>query len=196
MIITGTTDHTEKNLIDYSTALQCFYGSKYIYYYKAHPETPIEGNEKKINKLKAINVIPMDSNIPLEVISFFMKDINHSGYYSSTFIELDEDLLRNMFNHKKEEGDLYDKFDFFSSYIKKNDKTYGKCLGDNSDGILLEFNKKKLVNMSYNLGIYLKMENKINYYVNVICDSGCGDKISIQYFSMFLILVFSIIVYL
>ena len=47
--------------------------------------TPIDNypdNQKELNK---IDIIPIDSMIPLEVIFFFNQNIFLSGYYTSSF---------------------------------------------------------------------------------------------------------------
>ena len=164
MVIVGTTDHTEKNLYDYIITAQLFYKSDYIYYYKAHPETPIENNQQKIDNLKNINVTPIDSNIPLEVILFFNPNVSCSGYYSSSFIEMNPKYVKSLFGQYKKEDEYYNKFDYFCQYIKKNNEKYGKYLNDNNDGTVLEINKNKLVDFEYDFGIYLKNLKIIQFY--------------------------------
>ena len=164
MLIAGTNDNTEYNLYDYCLTIESFYKNDYIYYYKAHPGTPIENNQKKIDNLKKINVTPIDSNIPLEVIMFFNPNVFCSGYYTSSFIEIDKENLKALFGQYKKEDEYFNKFDFFCQYIKKDNEKYGKYLGDNGDGIVLEINNIKLVDFDYDFGIYLKNNNSVKYY--------------------------------
>ena len=52
MVFVGTNNYLEGNLIDYCLTSELFYKDDYIYYYKAHPATPIENDRAKIEKLK------------------------------------------------------------------------------------------------------------------------------------------------
>ena len=166
MIIIGTHANVEKNLYDYCLTTQLFYKDNYIYYYKAHPSTPIEDDQKKINNLKNISVLFVDSNIPFEMILYFNPNISCSGYYSSSFLEVGKQNLKSLFGQYKQEGEYYDKFDYFCQYIKNNDKKYGQYLNGNSDGTVLEINNNKLIDFKYDFGIYLKNNKSIVYYKN------------------------------
>ena len=166
MLIIGTHANVEKNLYDYCLTTQLFYKDNYIYYYKAHPSTPIEDDQKKINNLKNISVLFVDSNIPFEMILYFNPNISCSGYYSSSFLEVGKQNLKSLFGQYKQEGEYYDKFDYFCQYIKNNEKKYGQYLNGNSDGIVLEINNNKLIDFKYDFGIYLKNNKSIVYYKN------------------------------
>ena len=166
MLIIGTHANVEKNLYDYCLTTQLFYKDNYIYYYKAHPSTPIEDDEKKINNLKNISVLFVDSNIPFEMILYFNPNISCSGYYSSSFLEVGKQNLKSLFGQYKQEGEYYDKFDYFCQYIKNNDKKYGQYLNGNNDGTVLEINNNKLIDFKYDFGIYLKNNKSIVYYKN------------------------------
>ena len=166
MLIIGTHGNVEKNLIDYCLTTQLFYKDNYIYYYKAHPSTPIEDDQKKINNLKNISVLFVDSNIPFEMILYFNPNISCSGYYSSSFLEVGKQNLKSLFGQYKQEGEYYEKFDYFCQYIKNNDKKYGQYLNGNSDGTVLEINNNKLIDFKYDFGIYLKNNKSIVYYKN------------------------------
>ena len=166
MLIIGTHANVEKNLYDYCLTTQLFYKDNYIYYYKAHPSTPIEDDQKKINNLKNISVLFVDSNIPFEMILYFNPNISCSGYYSSSFLEVGKQNLKSLFGQYKQEGEYYDKFDYFCQYIKNNDKKYGQYLNGNSDGTVLEINNNKLIDFKYDFGIYLKNNKSIVYYKN------------------------------
>ena len=166
MLIIGTHANVEKNLYDYCLTTQLFYKDNYIYYYKAHPSTPIEDDQKKINNLKNISVLFVDSNIPFEMILYFNPNISCSGYYSSSFLEVGKQNLKSLFGQYKQEGEYYDKFDYFCQYIKNNDKKYGQYLNGNSDGTVLEINNNKLIDFKYDFGIYLKNNKSILYYKN------------------------------
>lgn len=166
MLIIGTHGNVEKNLYDYCLTTQLFYKDNYIYYYKAHPSTPIEDDQKKINNLKNISVLFVDSNIPFEMILYFNPNISCSGYYSSSFLEVGKQNLKSLFGQYKQEGEYYDKFDYFCRYIKNNDKKYGQYLNGNSDGTVLEINNNKLIDFKYDFGIYLKNNKSIVYYKN------------------------------
>ena len=166
MIIIGTHANVEKNLYDYCLTTQLFYKDNYIYYYKAHPSTPIEDDQKKINNLKNISVLFVDSNIPFEMILYFNPNISCSGYYSSSFLEVGKQNLKSLFGQYKQEGEYYDKFDYFCQYIKNNDKKYGQYLNNNTDGTVLEINNNKLIDFKYDFGIYLKNNKSIVYYKN------------------------------
>ena len=168
MLIIGTHANVEKNLYDYCLTTQLFYKDNYIYYYKAHPSTPIEDDQKKINNLKNISVLFVDSNIPFEMILYFNPNISCSGYYSSSFLEVGKQNLKSLFGQYKQEGEYYDKFDYFCQYIKNNDKKYGQYLNGNSDGTVLEINNNKLIDFKYDFGIYLKNNKSIVYYKNDI----------------------------
>ena len=141
MLIIGTHANVEKNLYDYCLTTQLFYKDNYIYYYKAHPSTPIEDDQKKINNLKNISVLFVDSNIPFEMILYFNPNISCSGYYSSSFLEVGKQNLKSLFGQYKQEGEYYEKFDYFCQYIKNNDKKYGQYLNGNSDGTVLGVKK-------------------------------------------------------
>lgn len=54
MIIVGTSNNIESNLYDYCLTTELFYKNDFIYYYKAHPATPIENDPEKIKNLKNI----------------------------------------------------------------------------------------------------------------------------------------------
>ena len=164
MLIAGTHDIFENNLKDYCLATKLFYNDEYVYYYKAHPQTPIENKPKRIENLKQIGVIPIDSNIPLEIIMFFINNISYSGYYSSSFIELEKEKLKALFVQNEKEEDYFNKFDFSCQFIKKDNEKYGKYLENNDNGTILEINKKKLNDFEYDFGIYLKNHNSIIYY--------------------------------
>ena len=164
MLIAGANDNVENNLYDYCLAIKSFYKNDYIYYYKAHPHTPIENNKKKIDNLKKIGVIPIDSDIPLEVIMLFIINISYSGYYSSVFIEVEKEKLKALFEQNKKEDDYFNKFDFCCQFIKKDNEKYGKYLENNDNAVILEINKKKVVNLAYDFGVYLKNYNSIIYY--------------------------------
>ena len=164
MLIVGTNGSVERNLYDYCLTTQLFYKDNYIYYYKAHPATPIEDDKQKIDDLKKNNVIPIDSNIPFEVIYYFNQNISCSGYYSSGFIEVKKENLASLFEQYKKEGEYNNKFDYFCQYIKKDDKKYGQYLNDNDDGTVLEINTNKLIDFDYDFGIYLKNIKSIVYY--------------------------------
>ena len=166
MLIIGTHANVEKNLYDYCLTTQLFYKDNYIYYYKAHPSTPIEDDQIKINNLKNISVLFVDSNIPFEMILYFNPNISCSGYYSSSFLEVGKQNLKSLFGQYKQEGEYYDKFDYFCQYIKNNDKKYGQYLNGNSDGTVLEINNNKLIDFKYDFGIYLKNNKSIVYYKN------------------------------
>ena len=166
MLIIGTHANVEKNLYDYCLTTQLFYKDNYIYYYKAHPSTPIEDDQKKINNLKNISVLFVDSNIPFEMILYFNPNISCSGYYSSSFLEVGKQNLKSLFGQYKQEGEYYEKFDYFCQYIKNNDKKYGQYLNGNSDGTVLEINNNKLIDFKYDFGIYLKNNKSIVYYKN------------------------------
>ena len=164
MLIAGTNDHVEKNLIDYCLTTKLFYKDDYIYYYKAHPATPIENNPEKINRLKNINITFVDSNIPFEVIMYFNPNISCSGYYTSSFIEIDKKNLKSLFGKNKKDEEYYNKFDYFCQYITEDDEKYGKYLNGSENGTVLEINKNKLIDFKYDFGIYLKENNTIEYY--------------------------------
>ena len=164
MLIAGTHDIFENNLKDYCLATKLFYNDEYVYYYKAHPQTPIENKPKRIDNLKQIGVIPIDSNIPLEIIMFFINNISYSGYYSSSFIELEKEKLKALFVQNEKEEDYFNKFDFCCQFIKKDNEKYGKYLENNDNGTIIEINKKKLNDFEYDFGIYLKNYNSIIYY--------------------------------
>ena len=164
MLFAGTNDNLEYNLYDYCLTTELFYKNDYVYYYKAHPATPIENNPKKIEKLKSNNITPIDSNIPLEVILFFIPNIFCSGYYTSAFIDVGKENLKALFGQYKKEDEYFDKFDYFCQYIKKDNEKYGKYLDNNDDGTVLEINKKKLIDFGYDFGIYLKDNNLIKYF--------------------------------
>ena len=164
MLILGTNGSVERNLYDYCLTTQLFYKDDYIYYYKAHPATPIEDDKQKIDDLIKINVIPIDSNIPFEVIYYFNHNISCSGYNSSSFIEVRKENLASLFEQYKKEGEYNNKFDYFCQYIKKDDKKYGQYLNDNDDGTVLEINTNKLIDFDYDFGIYLKNIKSIVYY--------------------------------
>ena len=164
MLIAGTHDIFENNLKDYCLATKLFYNDEYVYYYKAHPQTPIENKPKRIDNLKQIGVIPIDSNIPLEIIMFFINNISYSGYYSSSFIELEKEKLKALFVQNEKEEDYFNKFDFSCQFIKKDNEKYGKYLENNDNAVILEINKKKVVNLAYDFGVYLKNYNSIIYY--------------------------------
>ena len=57
MLIAGTTERVEYNLYDYCLTTKLFYKNDYIYYYKAHPQTPLENNQTKAEKLKNIGIL-------------------------------------------------------------------------------------------------------------------------------------------
>ena len=52
MLFTGTYDSYEYHFYDYLLTTELFYKNDYIYYYKAHPVSPVENNPKKIENLK------------------------------------------------------------------------------------------------------------------------------------------------
>ena len=164
MVIVGTNGLVEKNLYDYCMTTELFYKDDYIYYYKAHPETPIENDETKIEDLKKINISYVDSNVPFEMIIYYNPNISCSGYYSSAFIEVGKQNLKALFEQYKKEDEYFNKFDYFCQYIKKDDKKYGQYLKDNNDGTVLEINKNKLIEFEYDFGIYLKNNKTIAYY--------------------------------
>jgi len=170
MLIAGTTESVEYNLYDYCLTTELLYKNDYIYYYKAHPQTPIENNQTKAEKLKNIGITPIDSNIPLEVIIFFNPNIFCSGYYTSSFIEVGKEVLKSLFDQYKKEDEYFSKFDYFCKYIKKDNQKYGQYLENNNDGIIIEINKQKLIDFEYDFGIYLKDINSIKYYKNNIID--------------------------
>ena len=162
MLIVGSS--VENNLYDHCLAAELFYKDDYIYYYKAHPATPVENDPEKIERLKKMNITPIDSNIPLEVILYFIPDVICSGYYSSTFIEIEKERLGGVFIKNEKDDEILHRFDYVSQYIKKDNKKYGKYLNDNNDGILLEINKNKLINFPYDFGIFLKNNKSISYF--------------------------------
>ena len=164
MLFAGTYDFNEFNFYDYLLTAELFYNNDYLYYYKAHPVTPIENNPGKIENLTKINITSIDSNIPLEVIFYFNPNISLSGYYTTSFMEIEKEHLKALFAKNKTEGYYFDKFDYFCHYINNESEKYGKYLGNNSDGIVLEFNNKKLIDLKYDFGIYLKNNNSIKYY--------------------------------
>ena len=164
MVVVGTNSNLEGNLVDYCITTELYYKDDYIYYYKAHPETPIENDKAKIERLKKINITYVDSNIPLEMIMYYNPNISCSGYYSSSFIEVDKKKLKALFEQYKKEDEYFNKFDYFCQYIKKDEKKYGKYLKENNDGTVLEINKKKLIEFKYDFGIYLKNNKTIEYY--------------------------------
>lgn len=170
MLIAGTTERVEYNLYDYCLTTKLFYKNDYIYYYKAHPQTPLENNQTKAEKLKNIGIIPIDSNIPLEVIIFFNPNIFCSGYYTSSFIEIDKETLKSLFDQFKKEDEYFNKFDYFCKYIKKDNEKYGQYLENNNDGTVIEFNKQKLIDFDYDFGIYLKNINSIKFFKNSAID--------------------------
>ena len=170
MLIAGTTEHVEYNLYDYCLTTELLYKNDYIYYYKAHPQTPIENNQTKAEKLKNVGITPIDSNIPLEVIIFFNPNIFCSGYYTSSFIEVGKEVLKSLFDQYKKEDEYFSKFDYFCKYIKKDNQKYGQYLENNNDGIIIEINKQKLIDFEYDFGVYLKDINSIKYYKNNIID--------------------------
>ena len=108
----------------------------------------------------------VDSNIPFEMILYFNPNISCSGYYSSSFLEVGKQNLKSLFGQYKQEGEYYDKFDYFCQYIKNNDKKYGQYLNNNTDGTVLEINNNKLIDFKYDFGIYLKNNKSIVYYKN------------------------------
>ena len=163
MVIAGTYQPEENNLYDYCRALKKFYGDEYFYYYKGHPHSPTENYPDKQKELKKINVIPIDSSIPLEIIYFFNQDIFFSGYYTSSFIEIKNDTLKGLLDQTKIDNIYYNKFDFFAKYTSKDNSKYKKYLGG-KDRIVIEINKDKLINFGYDFGIYIKDNNIINYY--------------------------------
>ena len=164
MLIFGTNALEEKNLYDYCIATQLFYKDDYIYYYKANSSVPIEDDQQKIDDLKKINVTPIDSNIPFEMIYYFNQNISCSGYNSSSFIEVKKENLKSLFKQYKQDGEYYAKFDYFCQYINNDDEKYGQYLNDNDDGTVLEINKNKLIDFDYDFGIYLKDIKSILYY--------------------------------
>ena len=140
-VIVGTNGLVERNLYEYCVTTELFYkDDDYIYYYKAHPETPIENDETKIEDLKKINITPVDSNVPFEMIIYYNPNISCSGYYSSAFIDIGEKNLKALFEQYKKEDEYYNKFDYFCQYIKKNEEKNGKYLKDNDNGNLSNSN--------------------------------------------------------
>ena len=164
MVIVGTNGNVEHNLSDYCITTELFYKDDYIYYYKPHPATPIETDKEKIKELKKLNITPIDSNVPFEMIIYYNPNISCSGYYSSAFIEVGKQNLKALFEQYKKEDEYFNKFDYFCQYIKKDDKKYGQYLKDNNDGTVLEINKNKLIEFEYDFGIYLKNNKTIAYY--------------------------------
>ena len=69
-----------------------------------------------------MNITPINSNIPLEVIFYFNPNISLSGYYTSSFIEIGKENLKSLFEQNKTEGYYFDKFDYFCSYIQKDNE--------------------------------------------------------------------------
>ena len=47
MLILGINSNVEKSLYYYCLTTQFFYRYNYIFYYKGHPATPIENDQKK-----------------------------------------------------------------------------------------------------------------------------------------------------
>ena len=106
----------------------------------------------------------VDSNIPFEVIMYFNPNISCSGYYTSSFIEIDKKNLKSLFGKNKKDEEYYNKFDYFCQYITEDDEKYGKYLNGSENGTVLEINKNKLIDFKYDFGIYLKENNTIEYY--------------------------------
>ena len=100
--------------------------------------------------------------IPLEVIFFFNQNIFLSGYYTSSFLEIEKENLKGLFHQIRKEEDYFKKFDLISKFTISSDSKYKKYL-NGRDGIILDINKDKLINFEYDFGIYFNT-NEIIFY--------------------------------
>lgn len=162
MVILGTWTNIElsTNFDQYVKAVQKYYGNDYVYYYKGHPKNPTNSVKGKLERLKSLNLIDVDSTIAAEIIFFFNPDAYCTGYQSTTFISLDDEHSCGIFNASKDTfAESYkENIDFFISKVETSDSKYGSLI--RSTSYVLEF----VDNSSYDIGIYNENRNEIKYY--------------------------------
>lgn len=163
MVILGTWTDTENetNFDQYVKAVQKYYGDGYVYYYKGHPKNPTNAVEGKLQHLKSLNLIDVDSTIPAELIFFFNPDAYCTGYQSTTFVSLDDEHSCGIFNVRESTfAEAYkDNIDFFITTLANDDAIYGDLVNNNTS-YLLEF-----VNTAeYDIAIYNEANNSMTYY--------------------------------
>lgn len=141
MVILGTWTDTENatNFDAYVKAVISYYGDDYVYYYKGHPKNPTNSVAGKLQKLKGLGLIDVDSTIPAELIFFFNPQAIAIGYQSSTFTSLNDEQSAGVWNVKK---------DSFAESYKNNLETYFSMadrnasygsLVKNDNTVLIEF---------------------------------------------------------
>lgn len=163
MVILGTWTNTENSthFDQYVKAVQKYYGDEYIYYYKGHPKNPTNSVAGKLDHLKSLNLIDVDSTIPAELIFFFNPDAYCTGYSSTTFVSLDDEHSCGIFNERANSftQPYKDNIDFFITKVNNSDAEYGSLVTDN-DCYLLEF----VDTTNYSIAIYNEKNNTIKYY--------------------------------
>lgn len=160
MVILGTWTETEiaTNFDEYVKSVIAYYGDEYVYYYKGHPRNPTNSVNGKLEHLKSLGLIDVDSTIPAEFIFFFNPEAFCSGYASSTFDFLTPEKSCAIFGVNMEDcNETYkSKIDIFISVAPSK---IGN-LTNLSNSFLLEFADTT----NYDIAIYNANRNNITYY--------------------------------
>lgn len=160
MVILGTWTETEiaTNFDEYVKSVIAYYGDEYVYYYKGHPRNPTNSVNGKLEHLKSLGLIDVDSTIPAEFIFFFNPEAFCSGYTSSTFDFLTPEKSCAVFGINMTDcNETYkSKIDIFISVAPSK---IGN-LTNLSNSFLLEFADTT----NYDIAIYNANRNNITYY--------------------------------
>lgn len=175
-LIIGSGLGDNNDLEDYAKIIMTYYGTKdYCYYYKAHPNFPIDKNPFRQETYDLLDIEDVDAAVPAELIIFFNPALNICGYQSSVFQSVDNNLDKAMFNTSKEFAmsdnpvsySCYKYCDFWASAINDNSTEAIKSLCDmRHKNFLVEFSDSLPTYSSYDMAIWDSTDSKFKYYKN------------------------------
>ncbi len=181
MVILGASAAGEGDtLYDYVRLTMDLYGDDYIYYYKGHPGHPtanVPVRQAAFLRLQeeGYSLYELDSAIAAEIILFYNPDIYMSGWSSSTFDSVEDQLMAcSLFGCTIADKTMFSYGDMIDVYISRLNAGAGDYSGITLDVsrqyYLLEYNntaqyQNQTDNYSkHEIALFDSTEGKIHYY--------------------------------
>ena len=184
MMLLGTYVYNEKNFEDYANLTEVYYGDKYLYYYKGHPNTPTGMYPEKRKQLERLNITDVDSSVAAELILFFNPEIGLSGYGSSTYNSTSKEMAGGLWGYRKAQALSpdstidYSIMDWFASPITNDtDATIRGLCKERDTCYLVEFSDEILDSANYDFAIYSHDSGALTFYKKKF---GLFKKVSVK----------------
>lgn len=174
-------DNAEKieKFKNYFSATMDYYGDEYVYYYKGHPATALEGLDQKQAmyeemRSRGYDVEEADAGINAELFIFFMPEVNMCGYGSTTYDSANGNICKTLWGSKEEYKNAvyYSYFDTFMTVIARGTSNYnGITLDVEKNYVLIEYadatDEQKIEYAKHSFAIMSVGESKVRHFKTV-----------------------------